>query len=208
VTTVTKPNQLQPFLSSVATATRPFQSALPAIDTPVAPSPWTPKATPARPPPPPIAIDVEALRAEAVASGRAEGLRETAALRDRLAAVLRELEVVRAAIVAPTATQIADAAVTVVSAWVANEDKRALFAPIVAAWCGAGQTTGVAHVHPADAEALTAAIGELPITVALDADIAPGDVAIQNAGFELAHRWESRLPELRDAIARALESAP
>lgn len=205
---MSKPTHLQPFLSSVTTATRPFQSALPSIDTPVAPSPWTPKATPASAPPPPVAIDVQAIRAEAVASGRAEGLRETAALRERLVAVLRELEAARAAVIPPTANQIAEAAVAVVAAWVGNEDKRALFAPIVAAWCGAEQKTGVAHVHPADVEALTAAIGELPITVAPDPAIARGDIAIRNAGFELSHSWEARLPDLRDAIARALESAP
>ena len=96
-----KHGDLQPFLSSVATPTRSLQSALPAIATTPAPSPWSPKTSSATAPTGP-AIDVEAIRAEAIESGRAEGLRETAALRDRLGMLLRELEAARAAIAAPT----------------------------------------------------------------------------------------------------------
>ena len=95
-----------------------------------------------------------------------------------------------------------------VTAWLGCEARSTLFAPIVKAWCSAGQSSGGARVHPADAAELTAAIGELPIAVMPDPAIARGELRIQNAGFELAHRWDSRLPELRDAIASALEAAP
>ncbi|MEJ7603814.1 MAG: hypothetical protein WKG01_38365 [Kofleriaceae bacterium] len=202
-----KRGDLQPFLSSIATPMRSLQSALPSIATNPAPSPWSPKASPASTPAFPD-IDIDAIRDEAIASGRAEGLRETAALREQLGVLVRALDAARAAIQMPTATQIADASVAVVTAWLGSEARSALFAPIVKAWCSAGQATGVAHVHPTEAAELAAAIGELPITVTADPTIARGEIRIQNAGFELAHRWDSRLPELRDAIATALEAAP
>ena len=83
-------------------------------------------------------------RAEAFAAGRAEGLRETEALRARLRRVIGALEAARAPprISAGAAEPIADAAATIVEAWSSVRRRNELFAPIVRAGWGAPAAEG------------------------------------------------------------------
>jgi flagellar biosynthesis/type III secretory pathway protein FliH len=199
---------IMPFLTAIAAATRPLGAALPALETPPATSPWTPRPEPA--PAAPTApsaplIDVDALRAEACEAGRAEGLRETEALRARLAQLADALEAAKAALTAPAADLIAEAAIAVIAAWTETADRRELFAPIIRAWIERCQAPSTARVHPSDAEAMRAVIGDAAILVEPDASVERGGVHLRAATLELTHTWETRLRELREAIAAELE---
>jgi flagellar biosynthesis/type III secretory pathway protein FliH len=202
-----------PFFASVLVAptTRPLGAAIPSLPMPVTTSPWSPKpeptsivqpgmAEPARP------VDVEAVRAEAIEAGRAEGLRETAALRAQLQNAIDALNRARAEFAAPVAELIGDAASTIIEGWLSVANRRALIAPVVQAWITSGGK-GTARCHPADLEALRAEVGESGILVEADPKLARGDVAICDQVRELAHHWEPRLRELREAIASALAAA-
>ena len=193
---------VQPFLSTVASPTRPLDAALRAIPTVESTSPWSPKppAAPAAPAAP--VIDVEAIKKEAIEAGRAEGLKETEALRAQLAKAVEQLTAARDGFTKPAVELIADAAATVVEAWTQTADKRALFAPLVAGWVSKGPAT--ATCHPDDAASLLEMIGEREIKVATDSTIARGDLRIADEARELSHSWSSRIGELRVAIAAAL----
>ncbi len=198
-------SEIVPFLKAVAGATsKPLGSALPRIATPEVSSPWSPTATQPAVQAELPKIDVEAITAKAIEDGRAEGLRETEALRAKLAQLIGELAVVRDAYVAPATELIADAAASVVEGWVVGSDRKALFAPLIEAWISGGAKTARACCHPDDAEALRAAIGEAAITVETDPTIKRGNLVIADATRELAQAWEPRLRELREAIAGAL----
>jgi len=198
-------SELRPFLTTVTTSTSPFHNALRRLEVPVEASPWSPKPVEVSLAP---VLDVEALRAEARAQGLADGMRETALLRARLAALVTELELARDATSAPAAELIADAASAVVAAWTESTSRSLLFAPIVRSWMARGQASGVARVHPTDLEAMRAAIGDGTLVVSPDEAVLPGDVQIRSSALELSHTWESRLRELREAIATALEESP
>lgn len=201
-----------PFFASVIGATtprhqvKPLGQEIPTLPLPVATSPWTPKPPVAELAPPAIGaepIDVEAVRAEAIAAGRAEGLEETAALRAQLQHAIEALDRARAELAVPVAELISEAAATVIEGWLSVADRRALIAPVVQAWIANGGN-GVARCHPADLEALRDEVGEGGLVVEADPALARGDVVISDPVRELAHHWEPRLRELREAIASAL----
>ncbi len=198
-----------PFLKAVQAnaASKPLQAALPQIVTSAATSPWSPQpvvgvAAPLMVEQP--TIDIAAITAQAVEAGRDEGLRETEALRAKLAQLIEELDRARLSFATPATEMIADAAATVVEAWVGVTDREELFAPVVAAWISSSSKSATARCHPADVETLRTAIGDAAITVTADPTIPPGDITIADATRELAHAWEPRLRELREAIAGAL----
>ncbi len=197
-----------PLFATLSTGTKPFGDALPATATSSAPSPWSPKIDA-------TAIDEAAQRAaldkakrEAVEQGRADGMRETEALRAKLKQLVGELEQSREVRAERYAEAIADAAITAIEAWIGTYDRAALFQPIVRGWIAAASDgVATARVNPADTAAMTAAIGDAPIRVEADAKIAAGDVELRGESLDTTHVWRDRLRELRDAIATAIESA-
>lgn len=191
-----------PLFATLPSSTRPFAASLPQGPASQGTSPWSPKNEPR---------DDRAIaeaRDQALAAGRAEGLRETEVLRARLVMLAGELERQRAAQHASFAEAIADAATTVIDAWLGASDRTAQFTPIVRGWIDAGGAKATARVNPADVAAMTAAIGDAAITVEADPQVAPGDVRIRGEALDTTHAWRERLRELRDAIATALEQHP
>jgi flagellar biosynthesis/type III secretory pathway protein FliH len=210
---MTRPGpEIRPFLASAPSPIRPLGAALPALATPPATSPWTPRATADAPAAGPSPAELAAIHDEAhlrgLAEGRAAGLAETAALRARLAALLDELDAARVAIVPPAAAQIAEIATCVVEAWIGNLHPGVAFRPIVQRWLAhtADQPT-TARVHPDDAAALAEVVGGAPIAITADRAVAPGAVALTSGSRELIHDWRARLGELRTAIVTALTGA-
>jgi hypothetical protein len=202
---VTAPKDLQPFLAFIPQVTRPLGAALTALVLPEATSPWSPRVVSEAPAATGLSADELArLTEEARARGVADGLAETAALRAQLAEVIDQLVDARAAIVAPIADVIAEVCSCVIEGWIAGADRAALFAPVVRGWLAASAAPATARVHPDDAAALTALIGDAPIAIVSDAALAPGALAIRGAALEVTHDWRARLPELRAAIASAL----
>lgn len=199
-------SEIRPFLASLAHAggTRPFGSALRVHETPPGTSPWSPQPSgePATAAP---AIDLTSLREEAVAQGREEGLRETAALRARLQQMIFALGDAEIEAAAVNAGLIADAAATVVDAWIGGTGAAEKFLPIVRAWQARGSEPATAHVAPSEVEAVREAIGDAEITVVADPALAAGVMRVSSPGLELTHSWEQRLVELREAIAAAVE---
>jgi len=60
------------------------------------------------------------------------------------------------------------------------------------------------RVHPDDAAALAEAIGGAPLTIAPDASLARGALAVASATSELVHDFGGRMADLRTAIITAL----
>jgi flagellar biosynthesis/type III secretory pathway protein FliH len=201
-------SDIKPFLATLAAAVqpRPLSAALQIQAVPAATSPWTPRAEAATSAPVAAPIDVDAIRAEAIAAGREEGLRESAQLRGMLRILVDALQAARDGLASPAADLIADAATAVVAAWTERGDRRELFAPIVRNWIARCAGEATAHVHPSDVDAMRDAIGAAPIAIVGDDTIPRGGVKIRGAALELAHAWEPRLRELREAIATALEA--
>ena len=209
---MTRPTpELRPFLASVPTSTRPLGAVLPALATPPATSPWTPRAAeqaPAGPSPAEIAAIHDEARSRGRAEGRAEGLAETAALRAQLTALLDQLDAARIAIVPPAAEVIAEIATCAVEAWIGNLPPAQMFRPVVQRWLAtAADQPTTARVHPGDAAALAEAVGDAPIAITTDPSVAPGAVALSSATRELIHDWRARLADLRTAIVTALSGA-
>jgi hypothetical protein len=201
---------IRPFLPVAPSPTRTLRAALPAIETPEVTSPWSPRPVAAPPPPAPAPSPVElaALHHEARERGRAEGRAETAELRARLAALLDELAAARTAIAAPAGELIAELAACVVETWTEGADRGALFAPVVRGWLAqAPAQPATVRVHPAEAAALAAALGDAPLEIIPDAQLAPGALEIRSATLELTHDWRRRSGELRAALAAALAGA-
>lgn len=196
-----------PFLATLAPSAgvRPITSALPQVQVQTGTSPWSPKPPPISEAPAEPPIDFDALRDEAIEAGRAEGLRETAALRARLQQLVTALAEAEAEASQTRANLIADAAATVVDAWIGASGSAAKLAPIVRAWENRSDDPAAVHVHPSEVEGLREAIGESPVTVVGDAAQRPGTLQLRSAAHELTHDWERRLAELRDAIVHALE---
>lgn len=205
-------SDLRPFLSTIAAATpapRAFGSTLPAIATEAPTSPWSPQVPAAHPPPaaPAPVIDTAAIEAEARERARAEGLAETATLREQLQAAITAFTTARAALVTPSALKIAAAAAAVIGAWSETAPPAELYAPMVHAWITRHDAPAIAHVAPAHVAALQEMIGGAPITVVADAAMHEGDIRFSSSTMELAHDWDQRMTDLRDAIAAALEPA-
>jgi hypothetical protein len=195
---------IRPFLPITPAPTRPLGAALPALVTPEALSPWSPRAA-AEALAGPSPAELAAVLDEARERGRAEGLAETAALRDRLTGLVAELAAARAALVPPTAEVIAEIASFVIETWVGHTDRAVTFAPIVAGWLAqSSDQPATARVHPGDAAALAVAIGDAPLAIAGDPGLAPGALELRGAALELSHDWRPRLAELRTAIVAAL----
>jgi len=206
-------DQPQPLFAVLAAsqAARPFASAIAVQATPPVAAPWLLQAQN------PVAVDDGAAartaaalaeaRATAVEEGRAEGLRETAALRETLQKLAAQLIAARDAKLASAAEAVAECAVAAIEGWVVTAPKQELFAPVVKAWMERGGATATAKVHPSGVAALTAAIGEAPIAIEADPAMAPGDLKIRGEALDMSHAWAERLRELRDAIATALETA-
>lgn len=206
------PDEVRPLLASLQSPTRPLGATLPVVPSPPAVSPWSPRpeasgASSAAP-----TVDTRAIEEEARARGLAQGLAETAALRARLSQAVVGLELACERGLELASAQIADATVATISAWLQADDRAKLFAPLIERWLakGAAQTGAVVRVHPADVDAMRAAIGDAPLEVSADRSITPGDVAIRGGAFELVHQWEARLAELRATVIAALdeEDAP
>jgi len=195
---------VRPFLATIASAPRVLGAVLPRIVTPEVTSPWTPRAqveVVAAPSEAELAAIYEAARER----GRADGLAETAALRDRLTGALAALVAAHGAIVAPAAELIAEIASCVIETWTQTTERTAMFAPLVRGWAlqASGQPA-TARVHPDDVAALTAAVADAPLTIVADPAIARGALEIHGTALELRHDWTTRLPELRTAIESAL----
>lgn len=194
----------RPFLAFVPSSTRPLGAALPALASSPVTSPWTPRqevATPLAP----SADEITAIRRDARDAGRAEGLAETAALRARLTQLVDQLNAARAALVPPAAASIAEIATCVVETWLGATDRTQMFAPLLRGFLAqAGDQPATVRVHPGDAAAIAAAIGDAPLAITADPAMAPGALEIRGATLELVHDWNARLAELRTAIAAAL----
>lgn len=213
---VTNPNDddLQPLFAVLSAGSRPFASALQIQVTEPVASPWLPQGT--QPGAKTEAItegasilreqELAELRAKAVEAGRAEGLRETAVLRDALKTMVIELAAARDAKIGKTAETIAACAIAAIEGFVQTAPKQELFEPVVRGWIArAGSVQAVAKVHPNGVAALQGAIGDAPITIETDPAMQPNDLAIRSESLDTTHAWAERLRELRDVIATALE---
>ena len=207
-------DEIRPFLPVVTSPTRPLVAALHNVVTLPVTSPWTPRtveepgAVHAQLPASPTEAELAIVYEEARADGRADGLTETAALRHQLAALLAELVTARAAVVAPTAELITDVASCVIETWIEHTPRGELFAPLVRSWVARSpDQPATVRVHPDDLAAITAVVGDAPLAIAADPALAPGALAITSPTLELCHDWRARLPDLRTAIASALEGA-
>ncbi len=202
-------DEIRPFFEVVASETRPLGAVLPALVTPAVTSPWSPRPTEEVPAPPalpaPSADELAATHDEAREHGHAEGLAETAALREHLARAVTELAAAEDAIVAPAAELIAEIAACVIETWVGNADRSAMFAPLVRGWLARPPGhPATARVHPDDAGALATAIADAPIAIVGDPALARGALEIRSATLELFHDWPTRVTELRTAMIAAI----
>lgn len=188
-----------PFLTAIAAnnPTKPFAQTLAVIPTAMPVTPWTPAPTPAVEVAPQPKIDVAAIRdaaiAEGLAQGRAQGLAEGQELRTQLARLVDAMNTASQNAATLASAQIAEAATTVIAAWLGNAPT---LAPIVAAWVAKTSEPTTARVNPADVDALQ----DTGITAVADASIARGDIQLRSASYELNHTWSERLAELRAAI--------
>lgn len=200
-------SDILPFLATLAPSSgvRSLASAVPRVDVPgTGTSPWAPRPQVVEEPEEPP-IDFAALRDEAIEQGRAEGLRETAALREQLGRLVSALADAEVLASTTRADLIADAAATVVDAWLGAPGSADKLLPVIRAWEARSTEPAKALVHPSEVDALREAIGESDLEIVADASIAAGTLKLRSAAHELTHDWQGRLNELRDAIAHALE---
>lgn len=200
-------SDIRPFLATLipSSGVRSFTSALPVAQVATGTSPWSPRSSTVEAGPEQPAIDVAAVRAEAVEQGRAEGMRATEQLRATLETMVAALASAQAEATAVRASLIADAAATVVDAWLGGAGSADKFLPVIRAWQARSADPATAHVHPSDAEMLRSAVGESSLSVVADATIPAGTLQLRSSAHELTHSWERRLTELREAIIVALE---
>ena len=190
---------VRPFLAFATRPARTFADSITNVEVPVLPSPWSPKSDA---PSAVTSVDLEALRADAIARGRDEGLAETAALRARLRSLVDQTAAFHAARTEKVGELVADATCAVVSAW-SPTDRRVVFSSIVRAWTTRSLGAASARVNPQDVDLLA----ESGLTIEADASVKPGDIIIRNAHAELAHVWAARLRELHETIVTALEES-
>jgi flagellar biosynthesis/type III secretory pathway protein FliH len=198
-------SDIRPFLSTIlpAPAPRAFGSAIAKIPSAPSTSPWSPQTQTVSAAP---EIDTAQIEAEARERGRQEGLAETEKLREQLANAIAAFTTARASLVTPTAMKIASAAAAVIGAWTETAAPAELYAPIVHAWIAKHEAPATVHVAPSHIDAVKELIQSAPITVIADASMRAGDLRFSSSTMELAHSWDQRMPDLRDAIASALES--
>lgn len=196
-------SDVRPFLSTIASAPAPraFGSAIATVPAKTGTSPWSPQSQDAA-----QAIDTQAIEDEARERGRQEGLAETKRLREQLEKAVAAFTAARANLVTPSAMKIAAAAAAVVGAWTETAAPSELYAPIVHAWIAKHDAPATVHVAPSHVETIKELIQGAPITVIADASMRAGELRFSSPTMELAHSWDDRLPDLRDAIANALES--
>src|SRR5690242_19991304 len=119
--------------------------------------------------------------------------------------LIDQLAAARAAIVPPAAEAIAEIATCVVETWLDSTHRSATFAPIVRGFLAqSADQPATVRVHPADAAAIAEAVGDAPLAIATDLELARGALEIRGATLELIHDWHDRLGELRTAIVAAL----
>ncbi|HEY4055508.1 MAG TPA: hypothetical protein VGM39_02830 [Kofleriaceae bacterium] len=203
-------SDIRPFLgfgAPAAVEARSLNTALKPIPTAPVMSPWLPQGTqPGLPAPAPQPeIDTAAIEAAAREQGHAEGLAQTEELRAHLKSAIAAFTSARDALKAPAADAIAAAAVAVIGAWTQSASDKDLFAPVVTAWLAGTSGPATATVAPAGVAAMQELVGE-DINVIGDAAMKKGDVRLSSATRELSHQWDVKFPELREAIATALES--
>jgi flagellar biosynthesis/type III secretory pathway protein FliH len=203
-----------------ALVARAAEGSRPAVAPAAAPSPvtpWIPRPAAAAvadaiaaagQPPADLHATLEEARAKAIAEGRAEGLRETEAARERLAVAIAAVEVSRENSVTDTAAVIAEIATAVVESWLGAVPAADRMRPIVEGWLAGTTAPAVAYVNPADAEMLRSVVGEAAIEVETDAAVLRGDVIVRGAAFELRLDWAERLGELKELVAAAVSGAP
>ncbi|HLL24122.1 MAG TPA: hypothetical protein VK427_18445 [Kofleriaceae bacterium] len=196
---------MKPLLAYRPQASRPLGESLPVMPSDDVVSPWTPRP---QTPPAQAPTLTPAMVEEARAQGRAAGYAETAALRERLAGAVAQLEVLCAERVALASAEIADAVVAVVETWSGHEDRAKLFRPVIQNWlAGADRVPATVHVHPGDVACMKAAIGDAALTVVADPSVKPTCLVIRGGAVELAMSWQARLAELREQIAVTLDEA-
>ena len=197
-------SDVRPFLSTIpaTSAPRSLGSALTAVPTAPVTSPWSPRGAD-----PAAAIDTKAIEDAARERGREQGLAETAELRARLGRAIATFTSARDALHEPVVDKIAAAAAAVVSAWTETATPAELYAPIVKSWLAKHTGVATAHVCPAHVDEIRALVGDTPIKIVADPALRAGDLRLSSATLELSHQWDTRLGELREAIAAALESA-
>jgi len=151
---------------------------------------------------------LEAERAAAIAAGREAGLRETAALRAKLAGLVEAMRTTREAKATELAELVATAATSVIEAYLGTIPRADMFAPVIRGWlAGDASAAGTVTVHPSDIDATRAAIGDAPLVVVGDATVKAGDIAVASPTRELTIAWQTRLDELRSAITAELAAA-
>ena len=194
---------LRPLLATFASPARTFAQSLPATASRADLSPWSPRAEHAV-----QSVDAVEIAQAARERGLADGLTQTAALRERLSSVLMALESAHERVVELASAQIADATVSALGAWVEREDRAALFAPLIKRWLArcAGEQATCVRVHPGDVDALRIALDGAPLEIVPDPAISAGDLTIRGGAFEVAHRWTERLQELRELVIAALDA--
>lgn len=152
--------------------------------------------------------ELRARLARAEEDGRAEGLRETAALRARLAEVVAALERVQATQATAAAEAIVDVALAVcgvLAPAAAALDKSGVAALMTEVVGAAGGQAITLKAHPDDAAELGA---DLPEAVRLEADptLAPGEIRAQGARLMIDARWAVRLAALHEPLVALLRA--
>lgn len=205
-------DDVQPLFAVLAAGTRPLAAAFAATPAPAPVTSWLPQANELKEPDDTTvrlrAEELAELRAKAIEDGRAEGLRETAVLRDTLKQLALALAAARDTKIDQAAEAIADCTIASIEGWLDSVPAEQVFAPAIRGWLARSNgAAATAKVHPSQVAAMTAAIGDAPITVEADASVAPNDLKIRGEALDQTHAWPERLRELRDTIATALESA-
>jgi flagellar biosynthesis/type III secretory pathway protein FliH len=204
-------DDLQPLFAVLSAGTRPIAAAFATQAVPAPVTSWLPQhtapsfdeAAAAK-----LGEELAALRAKAIEDGRAEGLRETAVLRDTLKQLALQLAAARDKGTENAAEAIADCSIAAIEGWLGSVPAEQLFAPAIRGWLARSNGAhATAKVHPLQVAALKAAIGDAPIAVEADPTMAHHDLKIRGEALDQTHAWSERLRELRDAIATALEAA-
>ncbi len=136
--------------------------------------------------------------------GRAEGLAETAALRQQLVELHAQLAAQHQDRGRQLGRAAVDAALVIIEAWLEGDetDRRARLSPVVERWSSALGAGGplVAWVAAADEGALRDVVAGLGIEVRVDPELLPGDLRLRGERAMTELRWEERLSELREAL--------
>lgn len=198
-------SDIRPFLSTIPAAKTPkaLGTALASVRTEPVTS-WLPQSTAPQGPD----VDTTGIEAEARERGYADGMAETAELRAQLTAAITAFSSARASLVQPSADKVALAAAAVVSAWTQTTTDKELYAPIVASWIDSVAGPVTVCVPPASVAVVKELFGDADVKVTTDAAMKKGDIRLSSATRELAHSWDAKMIELREAIVAALESAP